>query len=50
MRKAKLVVTFEQAPSYEVRIGPGVLANIGADIQRAVLHRSSDFDNAGNAT
>ena len=50
MRKAKLVVTFEQAPSYEVRIGPGVLANLGADIQRAVLHRSSDFDNAGNAT
>ncbi len=50
MRKAKLVVTFEQAPSYEVRIGPGVLANLGADIQRAVSHRSSDFDNAGNAT
>ena len=49
MRKAKLVVTFEQAPSYEVRIGPGVLANLGADIQRAVLHRSSGFDNAGNA-
>lgn len=46
MRKAKLVVTFEQAPSYEVRIGPGVLANLGADIQRAVLHRSSGFDNA----
>ncbi len=46
MRKAKLVVTFEQAPSYEVRIGSGVLANLGADIQRAVLHRSSDFDNA----
>ena len=50
MRKAKLVVTFEQAPSYEVRIGPGVLANLGADIQRAVLHRSSGFDSAGNAT
>ena len=49
MRKAKLVVTFEQAPSYEVRIGPGVLANLGADIQRAVLHRSSGFGNASNA-
>ena len=49
MRKAKLVVTFEQAPSYEVRIGPGVLANLGADIQRAVLHCSSGFGNAGNA-
>ncbi len=46
MRKAKLVVTFEQAPSYEVRIGSGVLANLGADIQRAVLHRSSGFGNA----
>ncbi len=46
MRKAKLVVTFEHAPSYEVRIGPGVLANLGADIQRAVLHRSSGFGNA----
>ena len=46
MRKAKLVVTFEQAPSYEVRIGPGVLANLGADIQRAVLHRSSGFGKA----
>ena len=49
MRKAKLVVTFEQAPLYEVRIGPGVLANLGADIQRAVLHRSSDFDNAAES-
>lgn len=49
MRKAKLVVTFEQAPPYEVRIGPGVLANLGADIQRAVLHRSSDFDNAAES-
>lgn len=49
MRKAKLVVTFEQAPSYEVRIGPGVLANLGADIQRAVLHRSSGFGNAAES-
>lgn len=49
MRKAKLVVTFEQAPSFEVRIGPGVLANLGADIQRAVLHRSSDFGNAAES-
>ena len=49
MRKAKLVVTFEHAPSYEVRIGPGVLANLGADIQRAVLHRSSGFGNAAES-
>ena len=35
MRKAKLVVTFNRAPSYEVRIGSDVLLDLGNDIQRA---------------
>ena len=35
MRKAKLVVTFALAPSYDVRIGSGVLAQMGANIQQA---------------
>ena len=36
MRKAKLVVTFEHAPSYEVRIGGSVLNDLGCDIARNV--------------
>lgn len=36
MRKAKLVVTFAHAPSYEVRIGAGIAHDFGSDIGRAL--------------
>ena len=35
MRKAKLVVTFDQAPSYDVRIGAGALNQLGVMLQQA---------------
>lgn len=41
MRKAKLIVTFEHAPSYEVRIGAGALSTLGPAISQALARREA---------
>ena len=47
MRKAKLVVTFEHAPSYEVRIAGGALDKLGEDVRRALECAGDDLTGAG---
>lgn len=47
MRKAKLVVTFESAPSYEVRIAGGALDKLGEDVRRAMECAGDDLTGAG---
>ncbi len=47
MRKAKLVVTFESAPSYEVRIAGGALDKLGEDVRHALECAGDDLTGAG---
>ena len=47
MRKAKLVVTFEHAPSYEVRIAGGALDKLGEDVRRALECAGDGLTGAG---
>ena len=47
MRKAKLVVTFEHAPSYEVRIAGGALDKLGEDVRHALECAGDGLTGAG---